>query len=91
MRVKSKKELNIEDNLILSSNRVAYNSMVDMMLLNNKNLQFEKVKKQIVIQKKMHKIGHRLTRRKRSNTDHSGNSRKTADNRRENGTIKLHT
>lgn len=47
--VKANKELNIEDNLALGSNRIAYNSMVDMMLLNNENLQFNKVKKQMEI------------------------------------------
>ena len=47
-------KVNIEDNLALGSSRVAYNSMVDMMLLNNGNLQFDKVKKQMEIKKKIH-------------------------------------
>lgn len=76
------KELNIEDNLVLGSSRIAYNSMVDMMLLNNENLQFNKVKKQMEIQKKIHKIGRRLTRRKRSNTDHSRPSRRRSEQER---------
>ena len=57
----SSKKLTLQNNFLLGSQRVAYNSMADIMVLENSSLHFSSAKQSVEIKRKMHSVGRLYT------------------------------